>query len=426
VTHAKDEGLRRRFLSTDPDDPKSINELVYERFYRFYRGITEIKLLKLREKWIINRPVYHFKIFFRLKPELLVTGEYNLQLFRCSPANYQCLQEAYGCAILFLFPRAIDYAPMDPQLETYLEGYPPSGAYANQNLSRLVHLGLCQVQRVDIATDFLVPDPVRFQELAKKSFRNNRQLKLINKKKPYLQAANTAKAFKAYDKHKELREQHTRSPNLSELLQDADGVVRIEISIKEPDRATINSLFGLNIPATPDRESPPYLKCGLIPFFFDEGWGDRLILQLWQQHIGTEPWVSRYHINEAIDNSRAWPKTKQLAKEVTYVISRKRNLNEAKAAYIQGVEIYGKLYKGTAEDFDKAVAFIRALGVQPFRIPGRWNLSRMEADFRLYPSVHVGFNHLPQNRPGIPSATAEIYQSIKTKLVEIYESYKPP
>ena len=424
VTHAADSDPRERFLSTDPD-ADNINELVYERFYRYVPGITQVKLLKLREKWIINRPAYRFKIYFWLKPELLVTGEYNLLLFRCSTANYYAMQEAFSSAIFRLFPRAFDYAPLDPQLGTYSDGLPPSGAYANQNLSRLQHLGLCQVERVDISKDILVDNPKRFLELARKSYRNNRQLKLTKKKKPYLQAANTSKAFKAYDKQKELAENHTRSPNLSELLQDAAGVIRIEVSIKRPDRGVINDLFGLKIPAVP-RSSPAYLKCGLIPFFFDEDWGDHLMLQLWEQHIGTEPWMSRYHINEAIDNSHAWAETKQLAKDVTYVISRKRSLNEAKEAYVSGVEIYGKLYKGTEKDFDKAVKFIRSLGVQPFRIPGRWNLSRMEADFRCYPSVHVGFNHLPRNRPGIPSATAEIYQSIKTKLVEIYESYKPP
>jgi hypothetical protein len=149
------------------------------------------------------------------------------------------------------------------------------------------------------------------------------------------------------------------------------------------------------------------------------------MLQLWKQHIGTEPWRSRYHINQAIENSRAWAETKQLAKEVTYVISRKRRFNDAKTAYVNGVEINGKTYKGTAANFDKAVAFLRSLGVQPFRIPSRWNLSRMEADFRLYPSIHVGFNHLPRKVPGIPSATAEIYHFVKTKLVEVYKSYKP-
>lgn len=107
-------------------------------------------------------------------------------------------------------------------------------------------------------------------------------------------------------------------------------------------------------------------------------------------------------------------------------LSRKRSLNEAREAYVKGVKIHGKLIKGTGAEFDKAIRFLRKIGVQPFRIPGRWNISRIEADYRMYPSVHVGFNHLPRNRPGIPSATAEIYQFVKTKLIEVYNSYKPP
>ncbi len=424
VTHAENEEPRSHFLSTDPDDEDS-NVLVYERFYRFIPGITRIKLLKTREKWVIRQTVFRFKIFFWLKPELLVTGQYTLQLFRCSPVNYLALQEAYAEAIYELFPRAFGYAPLDSQLETYPEGFPPSEAYANQNLTRLGYLGLCRIERLDISKNIAVNDAARFEELVRKTYQDNRQLKL--KKQSYMLADNTVKTFKAYDKQKELREQHTRSPNLPELLQAADGVIRIEISIKKPDRATLKTLFELDIPAAP-KSSPAYLQCGLIPFFFAESsWGDKLMLQLWQEHIGTAPWLSGYFVNQAIDCSRAWPETKKLAKDVSYVISRKRSLNEARTAYVVGVEIYGKKYQGTAEEFDKAVKFLRKIGVQPFRIPRRWKKqSRIEADFRMYPSVHEGFNHLPRNRPGIPSAPAEIYQFIKTKLIEIYKSYKPP
>ena len=216
----------------------------------------------------------------------------------------------------------------------------------------------------------VVEDAARFEEIVRKSYQNNRQLKLKQqKKKTYLLADNGSKTFKAYDKRQELAEKHTRSPNLPEMLQEADGVIRIELSIKKPDRDTLKSLFGLTIPVAP-KNAPAYLKCGLIPFFYETSdWGDRLMLKLWQQHIGTEPWLNRHYINKAIDNSRAWPETKKLAKEVTFVISRKRSLSEAREAYVQGVDIHGRHYKGSAEDFDKAVRFLRKIGVQPFRIP---------------------------------------------------------
>ena len=181
----------------------------------------------------------------------------------------------------------------------------------------------------------------------------------------------------------------------------------------------------MDIPAVPNN-APANLKCGLIPFLFEGSWGDRLILQLWQQHIGTAPWLNKYYLNKAIDESRVWAETKELAKDVAYVISRKRNLNEARESYVHGVIIHGRCIQGTAKDFDKAVKILRKIGVQPFRIPQRWKVSRMEADFRLYPSVHEGFNHIPRNRPGISSAQAEICQFVKTKLIEIYKSYKPP
>ena len=423
LIHAADDGSRTRFLSTNPEDDGS-NELKYERFYRYVPGITKIRLFKYREKWIIRQDVYRFKIYLWLKPELLITGIYSLQLFRCSPANYYSLQEAYAAAICELFPRAFDYAPLDPQLGTYADEPVPSGAYANQNLTRLGYIGLCRIERLDISADIVVGDAGRFEELARKSYQNSRQLKL--KKKPYMLADNTVKTFKAYDKQKELREQHTRSPNLPELLQDSEDVIRIEVSIKNPDRDTLKSLFGLNIPAAP-KASPANLLCGLIPFMFAQSsWGDSLMLQLWQEHIGIAPWLSKYYVNQAIENSRAWPETKKLAKDVSYVISRKRSLNEARETYVKGVEINGKLIKGTNAEFDKAVRFLRKIGVQPFRIPGRWKISRIEADYRIYPSVHVGFNHLPRKRPGIPSATAEIYHFVKTKLIKIYNSYKPP
>lgn len=419
VTHAEDEEQRSRFLSTADEE---INVLEYERFYRVVPGITRIKLLKYRKKWVVRQVLYGFKVSFWLKPELLVTGRHNLQLFRCSPVNYFALQEAWAAAIYELFPRAFDFAPIDPQLGTYPDGFPPPGAYVNQNLSRLPYIGLCtKIERLDITKDILVGDAARFAELARKSYQNNRQLKL--KKKSYLLADNTVKTFKTYDKQKELREQHTRSPNLQELLQDAEGVIRIEVTIKEPDRDTLKNLFGMDIPAVPNN-APANLKCGLIPFLFEGSWGDRLMLQLWQQHIGTAPWLNKYYLNKTIDESRAWAETKELAKEVAYVISRKRSLNEAREAYIHGVNIHGRYIQGTAKDFDKAVKFLRKIGVQPFRIPQRWKVSRMEADFRLYPSVHEGFNHIPRNRPGIPSARAGIYQFVKTKLIEIYKTYK--
>lgn len=91
---------------------------------------------------------------------------------------------------------------------------------------------------------------------------------------------------------------------------------------------------------------------------------------------------------------------------------------------MKGVTIHGRKIKGTIGGFDKAVKFIKKLGVQPFRIPGRWNIARIEADYRMYPSVNEGSDHLTRIRPGIPSASAEIYETIKTKLKEIYESYK--
>ena len=150
------------------------------------------------------------------------------------------------------------------------------------------------------------------------------------------------------------------------------------------------------------------------------------MLQLWEQHIGITPWLNKYYLDKAVGESRAWPETRELAKTVAHVISRKRSLNEAREAYVHGIDIHGRHIQGTAKDFDKAVRFLRKTGVQPFRIPQRWKQSRIEADFRLYPSVHEGFNHLPRNRPGIPSAPAEIYQFVKTKLIEIYKSYKPP
>lgn len=422
ITHASDETPRNQFLSTDSEyDSKNVIE--YERFYRFMPGITRIKLLKYRKEWAVRQVSYAFKIFLWLKPELLVTGQYTLQLFRYSPANYLALQEAYAAAIYELFPLAFEYAPLDPQLGTYPEGFPPSGAYINQNLSRLPYLGLCQIERLDVTKDILVGDAAQFEELVRKSYQNNRQLKL--KKKTYLLADNTVKTFKAYDKRRELAEEHTRSPNLQELLQDAAGVIRIEISIKNPDRDTLKSLFGLTIPVAP-KAAPANLKCGLIPFLFEGGWGDRLMLQLWEQHIGTAPWLNKHYLNKAVDESRAWPETKKLAKTVAYVISRKRSLNEAREAYINGVNIHGRHIQGTAKDFDKTIKFLRKIGVQPFRIPQRRKQSRIEADFRLYPSVHEGFNHLPRNRPGIPSATADIYQFVKTKLIAIYKSYKPP
>ncbi len=423
LTHATDDGPRTRFLSTNPEDDGS-NELKYERFYRYVPGITQIRLFKFREKWIIRQDVYRFKIFFWLKPELLITGTYSLQLLRCSPANFFALQGAWATAICELLPRVFRFAPLDPQLETYANEPVPPGAYANQNLARLGYIGLCRIERCDISADIVVGDAGRFEELARKSYQDSRQLKL--KKKPYMLADNTVKTFKAYDKQKELREQHTRSPNLPELLQDAEDVIRIEVSIKNPDRDTLKSLFGLNIPAAP-KASPANLLCGLIPFMFAQSsWGDSLMLQLWQEHIGIAPWLSKYYVNKAIEDSRAWLETKRLAKDVSYVISRKRSLNEAREAYVKGVKIHGKLIKGTGAEFDKAIRFLRKIGVQPFRIPGRWNISRIEADYRMYPSVHVGFNHLPRNRPGIPSATAEIYQFVKTKLIEVYNSYKPP
>ena len=421
VTHAADEEQRSHFLSTFPADEES-NVLEYERFYRVVPGITRIKLLKYRKNWVIRQELYGFKIFFWVKPELLVTGQYTLQLFRASPANYFALQDAWAAAIYEIFPRAFDFAPLDPQLGTCPDGFPPHGAYENQNLSRLPYIGLCtKIERLDITKDILVGDAARFAELARKSYQNNRQLKL--KKKSYLLADNTVKTFKTYDKQKELREQHTRSPNLQELLQDGEGVIRIEVTIKEPDRDTLKNLFGMDIPAVPNN-APANLKCGLIPFLFEGSWGDCLILQLWQQHIGTAPWLNKYFLNKAIDESSAWAETKELAKDVAYVISRKRSLNEAREAYGHGVNINGRYIQGTAKDFDKAVKFLRKIDVQPFRIPQRWKISRMEADFRLYPSVHEGYSHIPRNRPGISSAQAEIYQFVKTKLIEIYKTYK--
>ena len=419
MTHATDEGKRKRFLSIDFDDKDNVRELVYDRFYRYITGITRIKLLKLREKWVVNRTSYRFKIYIWLKPELLVTGRYSLQLFRCSPLNYHALQEAYGYAIWRMFPRSFDYAPLDVQLEAY-EDYPPSGAYTNQNLSRLPYLGLCRIERLDITKDIVVADPSRFEELVRKSYQDNQQLKV--KKKEYLLAESRANALKAYDKYKELSEQHTHSPDLPQLLQQASGVVRIELSIKKPDRETLNKLFNLCIPAA-SRSAPSYLLCGLIPFLFND-YGDSLFYKVWQAHIGSVPWVSKYHVNQAIDKSHAWQETKKLAKDVSYVISHKRSLNEAKDAFVKGVTIHGKEIKGTVDGFDKAVKFIKKLGVQPFRIPGRWNIARIEADYRMYPSVNEGSDHLTQIRPGIPSASAEIYETIKTKLKEIYESYK--
>ena len=201
----------------------------------------------------------------------------------------------------------------------------------------------------------------------------------------------------------------------------------------EPIPAFAN--FGSNVLAAPiasvtaqpaPRSSPAYIQCGLIPFLFDDGYGDQLLLKVWQEHIGTDPWQSKYHIADAIKNSRLWPGTKKLAEDVAYVISRKRNLNEGRAAYIAGVDIHGRKIKGTAEEFDKGIKTLRKLGLNPFRIPGRRNLSRMEADFRKYPTVNVGPNHLPRNRPGVSSAQAEIYHFVKTKLIKIYKSYKPP
>ena len=426
LTHASDAEQRSHFLSTEPDDDESY-VLEYDRFYRFVPGITRIKLLKIKEPWIVNRPVYRFKIFIRIKPELLVTGVYSLQLFRCSPANYEALQEAYASAIWRLFPRAFEYEPLDGQLGTYDESPPPSGAYANQNLSRLPYLGLCRIERVDITKDIVVANAARFVTLTKESFQDTRQLHMKTekrKKRPYLIAESTSKAFKVYDKRQELAEKHTRSPNLSELLQQASNVVRLEYTIKKPDRETINSLFGLKIPKAPEKSSPGFLLCGVIPFLFND-YGDNLFCQVWLKHIGIAPWRSKYHIKEAIENSRVWPNTKELAKDVAYVISRKRNLNTGRGAFIEGVTIHGRDIQGTEEEFDKGIKTLRKIHVNPLRIPGRWNISRIEADFRLYRSVNVGPEHLPR-RPGIPSARAEIYETIKTKLKELYESYKPP
>ncbi len=428
LTHASDAEQRNRFLSTEPDDDDS-NVLEYDGFYRFITGITRIKLLKIKESWTVNRPVYWFKIFIWVKPELLVTGVYSLQLFRCSPANFEALQDAYAFAIWRLFPRAFDYRPLEGQLGTYSESFPPSEAYANQNLSRLPYLGLCRIERLDITKDIAVSDASCFVTLAKESYQNCRQLNIKaekhGKKRPYLVAENTGRAFKVYDKQQELAEKHTRSPNLQELLQQAEGVVRLEYTIKKPDRETINGLFGMHIPKTPRRTSPGFLQCGLIPFMFND-YGDRLLLQVWQTHIGMAPWQSKYHIKKAVKNSRIWPETKELAMDVAYVISRKRSLNEAKAAYVAGVEIHGKRYQGTERDFDKGVKILRKLGLNPLRIPGRWNTSYIEADYRSYRSVNEGPDHLPRNRPGITSAQADIYQFVKTKLIEIYNSYKPP
>ena len=100
-------------------------------------------------------------------------------------------------------------------------------------------------------------------------------------------------------------------------------------------------------------------------------WKNQLKPSIYQHHIGTVPWVSKYHVNQAIEKSHAWQETKKLAKEVSYVISHKRNLNEAKDAFVEGVKIHGREIKGTVDGFNKAVKFIKKLGVQPFRIPGR-------------------------------------------------------
>ena len=72
LTHATDDGPRTRFLSTDPSDEDS-NVLVYERFYRFIPGITRIKLVKIRQKWIIKQEIYSFKIFFWLYDSFIIT-----------------------------------------------------------------------------------------------------------------------------------------------------------------------------------------------------------------------------------------------------------------------------------------------------------------------------------------------------------------
>lgn len=428
LTHAPSAGPRDQFLSTEQDNADNINVMEYDRFYRLIPGITRIKLLKIKEPWIINRAVYRFKIFIRIKPELLVTGVYSLQLFRCSPANYEALQEAYASAIWRLFPLAFDYSPLDGQLDAYTDSSPPSGAYVNQNLSRLPHLGLCRIERLDVTKDIVVADAARFVTLTKESFQDTRQLHMRTerrgKKRPYLVAESTSKAFKVYDKQQELAEKHTRSPNLPELLQQASNVVRIEYTLKKPDRETINSLFRLNIPKAPDKTSPGFLLCGLIPFLLND-YGDRLFCQVWQTHIGAAPWQSKYHIEKAIENSRVWPDTKELAKDVAYVISQKRSLNAGRAAFTEGVTIHGREILGTEEDFDKGIKTLRKIHVNPLRIPGRWNISRIEADFSLYRSVNVGPEHLPR-RPGLPSARAEMYETIKTKLIEIYESYKPP
>lgn len=418
-----------------------------------FPGIKSITMVKYVDH--NDNPVY--RIYFLIEAEILRTGTDTLDLFFCSPQHAKQLQTQYAKAIFSLFPESFtarpasqlsntDFAPKKSYVKEEYENY-------NGGLYSLPYLPLASVRRIDFTFDYESEDEEHarlFTEMAGISYYDGHKKKeKIGKnrnkdsdKKCYdREYASGSRSFSFYYKYDKMQDKiYDDRHNIIQIREQSRNVTRTEMSIKSPNRRTLDSLTTLNVPVDA-------IPLGPLPYLANEQVTMNLFGKEFFDRVGNFDdlqWLTRddfdKRVNELISNETISATVGNGMIKMSQKISKRGSLNNyVKALKKYNEAIKGKKLKKKDKKFPSIGTFFnyKKIALQNHlmltTIPASKSLKQLSLSLNLRHYDHFGLNEVITTRmlpyQSITETAPELepvkdlYDAILNFLYGLYDQY---
>ncbi len=322
-------------LARDLFDGDLNNGLASCQFHEDYPGLHEITMRHLGEEY--------YTVTLAVEPQALIENNYTISLFDASAMSKRELQRAFSSAIDEIADRAL---PRD--------------------------MNRWYTKRIDYAMNLHCNHVERYIQLAKKGRDPYRYEEKRNwAGSSYRQCKSTRLNY--YDKADQVSKSYGHMPKVQlQLLQEAEGVLRIEIQCRE-----YSKLQNLK-----KKHRLPDMK---ISSFLDPKVASQVIQGYYEKVIG---YGDYYSLSEAwkLIESTSWRRNK---KNNIYnwlrLIAQARSISKAREQFVQGTRLKntGITVQGSQNTFRNYVRACQSINLNPVTIPRKWKVSSMQNPFRV-------------------------------------------
>lgn len=372
---------------------------------------------KISEPGILAIYVYKHKNFpvddtiymkITIEPEALCEGKITNRLFQAVANNIEVLQYRYAQAIYHLFPMAFDATVHDNEFDPKDKG-----------IGALPYLACGRVSRIDYAVNLYAENKELVLMLAKNSYFNGRKSLYdfeLDNHNLYASTSAKTRTCKLYDKQRCYQEKQRVS---KEIYEEAEGILRFEVSITEP---TLDWIV---------RNSTQFdieTGQGVLPYLNEEV-ADKVIQKEYAS-IGFYDWYNDYTHKKMIANSDISKREKDiLSRKISPIISQSRSIRKAEENYIGKKYTIAKTQKivsGSKSTFRKHLKTYAQIGIQPLRIPDKisteYQINQVKNPFHSV--VLKGKIHEPMQRAFLPPQQHRTYEDNLKRFLPMILRYR--